>query len=162
MTLISPRTSTSTSKGSAETSERLDVILVDSSGVVAAVDPRQEHHAAASQVLVRPDRRVLSPFILAELDYLIARNGGQREEDKLLRDVANGVYELAPFGAVDVAAARVVIQRYADLNLGLADASVVVLAERYQCRDVLTLDQRHFRAVEGPGGRPFRLLPFDA
>ena len=151
----------STSKASAESSEALVLILVDSSGVLAAVDPRQEHHAAAAPVLVRPGRRILSPFILAELDYLIAKHGGQREEDKLLRDVANGAYELASFGATDVAAAHAIIQRYADLKLGLADASIVVLAERYQCRDVLTLDQRHFRVVDGPGGQPFHLLPFD-
>ena len=48
-----------------------------------------------------------------------------------------------------------------NLNLGLADASIAVLAERYRCRSVLTLDQRHFRVILGPGGQPFRLLPFD-
>jgi predicted nucleic acid-binding protein len=57
--------------------------------------------------------------------------------------------------------ARAVIDRYADLRIGLADASIVVLASRYQCQDVLTLDQRHFRAVLGPDSQPFRLLPVD-
>jgi predicted nucleic acid-binding protein len=37
----------------------------------------------------------------------------------------------------------------------------VVLANRYGIRDVLTLDERHFRALRGPNGRPFRLLPAD-
>lgn len=53
------------------------------------------------------------------------------------------------------------MDRYAALELGLADASVVVLAGRTGCRDLLTLDQRHFRAVVAPDGRPFRLLPAD-
>jgi predicted nucleic acid-binding protein len=100
--------------------------------------------------------------VLAELDYLITSNAGQGEALKLLRDVERGAYQLEPFGSADVAAARAVIERYADLGLGIADASVVVLAERHGCRDLLTLDQRHFRAVAGPGGQPFRLLPFDA
>ena len=52
------------------------MILVDTSGLLAALDPRQAHHIAAAQVLLRPQRRILSPFVLAELDYLIARNGG--------------------------------------------------------------------------------------
>lgn len=77
----------------------------------------------------------------------------------MLDDVSRGAYDLVPFGAVDVGAARVIIERYADLNLGLADASIIVLAERYGCQDVLTLDQRHFRVVPGPNGQPFRLLP---
>lgn len=53
------------------------------------------------------------------------------------------------------------IERYADQSLGLADASIVVLAERYGTLDVLTLDERHFRVLLGPGDRPFRILPAD-
>jgi len=43
-----------------------------------------------------------------------------------------------------------------------ADASLVVLAARSETRDILTLDERHFRAVVDARGRPFRLLPADA
>ncbi len=138
------------------------MILVDTSGVLAAVDRRQAGHAAAARILSRPQRRILSPFVLAELDYLIATHGGQAEELKLLGDVARGAYELEPFTAEDVLAVSHIIERYADLQLGLADASIVVLAARYRCRDVLTLDQRHFRVVRGPNDQPFRILPQDA
>ena len=54
------------------------------------------------------------------------------------------------------------IERYPDLEVGLADASVVVLANRYDTYDVLTLDERHFRVLRGPQDHPFRLLPADA
>lgn len=33
------------------------------------------------------------------------------------------------------------------VDVGLADASLVVLAERYGVAEVLTLDERHFRAM---------------
>ena len=59
------------------------------------------------------------------------------------------------------AEARRVIDRYGDLAIGLADASLVVLAMRYGVTDLLTLDERHFRAILGPRGEPFRLLPAD-
>jgi predicted nucleic acid-binding protein len=134
------------------------VILVDTSGLVAALDPRERHHSAASRILLRPDARILSPYVLAEVDYLIASGRGQGEELTFLRDVAGGVYELEPFGRQDMAAAVMLIERYAELGLGVADASIVVLAERHRCLDLLTLDQRHFRAVTGPGGKRFRLL----
>jgi predicted nucleic acid-binding protein len=52
--------------------------------------------------------------------------------------------------------------RYADLHVSLADASIVVLANRHDTLDVLTLDERHFRVLRGQGGSPFRLLPADA
>ena len=80
----------------------------------------------------------------------------------LLKDVAEGVYRLEPFTVEDLDEARDILEQYGDLKLGLADASVVVLARRYGVHDLLTLDERHFRAVRGPGGRPFRILPADA
>jgi len=54
-----------------------------------------------------------------------------------------------------------VIDRYRDLEIGLADASIVVLAGREQTDRVLTLDERHLRALRTLGGRPFVLLPAD-
>jgi predicted nucleic acid-binding protein len=136
-------------------------LLVDTSGLLANYDRSDRHHAAVAQVLAQPRRRLLSPFVLAELDKLIVKNAGQAAELLVLDDVARGAYQLTPFDSADVASARLLIARYADLDLGLADASLVVLATRYGCRDILTLDQRHFRAVTGPDGTPFRLLPFD-
>ncbi len=47
------------------------------------------------------------------------------------------------------------------LELGLADASIVVLAERYETNRVLTLDHRHFRALRTSRGTPFAVLPAD-
>jgi predicted nucleic acid-binding protein len=72
------------------------------------------------------------------------------------------VYRLEAFDGPDIEAAERIIGRYRALQIGLADASLVVLASRHGTRDVLTLDERHFRALRGPGGRPFRLLPADA
>jgi len=137
------------------------VILLDTSGLLANYDRRDRHHHAVARLLARPQRRILSPFVLAELDYLIAQIAGQAAELLVLEDVARGAYRLEALGAADVAAARAIIERYADLHLGLADASIVVLAERYGCRELLTLDQRHFRVVRAPNGQPFHLLPLD-
>lgn len=104
---------------------------------------------------------VLSPFVLAELDYLILDLGGVDQELALLDEVARGAYLLADFGAADVAAAAEIAERHRDLRIGLADASNVVLAHRYGTLDLLTLDERDFRSIPGPGGQPFRLLPAD-
>lgn len=52
-------------------------------------------------------------------------------------------------------------RRYSGLDLGLADASLVVLAERYRTRRLLTFDERHFRAVAPLQGGSFTLLPTD-
>lgn len=139
------------------------MILLDTSGLLAAIDASQRAHAGARRALATADGPlVVSPFVLAELDYLLATRIGIAAELALLDEVSAGAYDLAPFGASDVAEARRVIDAYRDLELGLADASIVVLAERFETDAVLTLDERHFRALRGPSGGPFRLLPADA
>ena len=138
------------------------MILLDTSGLLAAIDGSQRHHAACAAILEESmPPFLLSPFVLAELDYLLATHVGAREQAALLDEVARGAYRLEPFGAADVAMARDVMRRYADLEIGLADASIVVLAHRHGARDVLTLDERHFRALRTPDRRRFRLLPTD-
>jgi len=82
---------------------------------------------------------------MAELDYLLMCHIGGGAQAALLDEVARGAYQLEPFGAADVAHAKEVIEQYADLEIGLADASIVVLARRHAVTQVLTLDQRHFR-----------------
>ena len=139
------------------------MILLDTSGLLAAVDASQRHHSAAAAALRAAEPPwALSPFVLAELDYLLATRVDQAAERAMLGEVGRGVYRLESFDAAEVAAAERVIAKHASLEIGLADASIVVLAERYRVRDVLTLDERHFRALRGPGGRPFRVLPADA
>lgn len=139
------------------------MIVLDTSGLLSAIDASQLHHAAALRALTVSDPPwILSPFVLAELDYLLATRIGSAAERSLLAEVARGVYRLEAFDEEGVAAAERIIGRYADLDIGLADASIVVLANRYGIRDILTLDERHFRALRGPGSRPFRLLPADA
>lgn len=139
------------------------MIVLDTSGLLAAIDGSQRQHHAAAEILRRAtEPLLLSPFVLAELDYLIAKRVSAVAASALLTQVASGVFRLEPMAADDVEAAARIIDRYRDLELGLADASLVVLAERYGTLDLLTLDERHFRAVKGPHGRPFRILPADA
>lgn len=138
------------------------MILVDTSAVLQLASSTAQRHADVVRVVERLDGPfLLSPFVLAELDYMLGSRHGQAQQLALLAEVADGAYELAPFGREDVAAARGVVERYGDLRVGLADASLVVLAERHGTADVLTFDHRHFRAMSGPGGRPFRVLPDD-
>lgn len=116
----------------------------------------------SSILAAEPGPLVLSPLVLCELDYMIATRIGVDAELELLADVADGAYALETFSTRDLAEAAAVIGRYRDLGIGLADASIVVLAGRYRTNRVLTLDERHFRALRTPLGEPFVLLPADA
>ena len=51
--------------------------------------------------------------------------------------------------------------RYSDLELGLADCALVILANRYETTNILSFDERHFRAVTPLNAEAFTLLPAD-
>jgi len=136
------------------------MIVCDTSGLLAAFDAGEPAHARAiASIEAEVGPLVLSPFVLAEYDYLVATRLGVDAELTMLDDVSAGAYTLVPFGDLDLVRAIDVIERYHDLGIGLADASIVVLAERYDTRRVFTLDRRHFGALRPLQGGEFELLP---
>jgi predicted nucleic acid-binding protein len=136
------------------------VILLDTSGLLAAIDGNQRQHLdcrAALENAATP--LLLSPFVLAELDYLLQRHVGTTAQSALLDEVGRGAFQLEPFAANDIERASEVIDKFRDLRIGLADASLVVLAERHGVPDVLTLDRRHFEALRFARRRRFKIVP---
>ena len=139
------------------------MILLDTSGLFAALVRNQRAHERALAALdATAPPFVLSPYVLAELDYLLLRELGVDFELAFLGEVSTGAYTLASFDEAAVGEAQRIAATYRDLRLGLTDASLVILAGRYRTNRILTLDERHFRAVKTPAGTPFVVLPADA
>lgn len=53
------------------------------------------------------------------------------------------------------------LDQYHDLEIGLADATVVAVAERLEVFRLLSFDHRHFRAITPRNSTHFTLLPAD-
>jgi uncharacterized protein len=86
---------------------------------------------------------------VAEIGYLVERRLGVAVLEAFLLDLERRAFSLVN-SEDDLARVRELIVRYADLPLGLADATVIACAERHG-RTVLTLDQRHFSVVAREG-----------
>lgn len=136
-------------------------MIVDTSVLLAAFVPDQRMHESCARTLATSRPLVISPFVLAELDYLTARIAGVDAELAVLDELTSGAYEIVGFDAIDLVRAQRVLERYRDLPLGLTDASLVVLADKHDEDSIATLDERHFRVVQSLNGKPFRLLPAD-
>ena len=135
-------------------------MIVDTSALLAFFDTDEPDHAAVTTVVdTATEALVISPYVVAELDYLVASRLGVSVELAVLRELAGGAWDLARFGTEDLAQAHSVVERYADQSIGLADASIVILAARYQTRTVVTLDRRHFGVVRPIDGGSFQILP---
>lgn len=135
------------------------MIVADTSGLLAFFDDTERHHEAVLAAVASSSAPlVVSPFVVAELDYLVATRIGVDAEMVVLRELATGAYDLPMLAASDLADCAALVRRYRDHNIGVTDASLVVLAKRYETRDILTLDRRHFDVVRPLTGGRFNLL----
>jgi uncharacterized protein len=138
------------------------VIVVDTSVIVAYMNAGDHAHERVATWLDEVDDDLATtPLIVAEVDHLVGARGTQAAVTALRSDLAAGAYVVEWWPGA-IASTVTVAERYADTGLGLADASLVALAERLGTIDIATLDERHFRAVRPlAGGKAFRLLPAD-
>jgi uncharacterized protein len=133
-------------------------VIVDTSALLAYFDVNEPDHRALADVIEGSEETlVVSPYVIAELDYLVATRVVVDAELAVLRELACGAWELAVFGVADLDQAASVIKKYRDQQIGAADASNVVLADRYQTRTIATLDLRQFSGLRR-GGR-FAVVP---
>jgi predicted nucleic acid-binding protein len=125
-------------------------------------DANDPDHGLLVQTLEEwPGDLVVSAFTAAEADHLVLTRLGVDAELALLDDLAV-TYTVQALDPAGMKRARDLCARYRDLHLGLADASIVVLAEQWSTRSLATFDQRHFRTVAPLQGGAFHLLPTDA
>lgn len=136
---------------------------MDAAPLVAAADLADPQHAAVEEVVRRETGRVVVPApVTAEVHYLLGRRLGARARRAFLDDLATGRLLVEGLDRHEHALAADVDRRYADLDIGLADLSIVVLAHRLDTRRVLTFNERHFRVIRPLQGGSFELLPADA
>lgn len=136
------------------------MIIADTSGLVAFFNRSEPMHAEVRRIVEKEtDPLIVSPYVVAELDYLIATRVGIDAELTVLAELAAGGYLLPAIDGPDLNRAIAVITRYQDQDIGVADASIVILAERFQTRAILTLDRRHFGVLRPLSGARFKLLP---
>ena len=99
--------------------------------------------------------------VTAEVDYLLGQRLGRGARRGFLADLAAGVFRVECLLPFEYDVIFELDARYADLDVGLADFSVVTLARRFRTRRILTFDERHFRTLRPLDGGAFTLLPAD-
>jgi len=137
-------------------------MVADSGALYALYDADDSNHHKVLQVIKQMKGPIVVPAaILSELDYLLREFLGIDAELNFLDSLASGYYTLESFTSVDLNRCRELIKIYRDLDLRLADTAVIATAERLNISQILTVDERHFRAVK-PRKGTFVLLPADA
>lgn len=139
------------------------MIVLDSSFVVALLHRADAGHRKAVDFYAKAEGGfATTPLALAEIDYMLSSRATPAVVEAFHLEVRAGSLGVEWWPKLDVQSAEIA-ERYADLGLGLTDASLVALAGRLETRRIASFDERHFRAVEPlSGGSSFELLPADA
>ena len=137
-------------------------LIIDAGALFAQADADQPgHDAIRSALLLEREALVTTELAIAEADYLILDRLGPAAEAAFVEDLVEGTYVVECLDRTELGRARDLLARYRDLRLGLADASLVILAERYNTRRILSFDERAFRAITPLQGGSFTILPAD-
>jgi len=136
------------------------VVIVDTGVLLAAADADDVDHERCAGLLRahRGELRVPAP-VVPECSWQIEQHLGPTSEARFLRLITSGQLTVVDLTVADYERCAVLIETYADLGLGLVDASVVTVAEDLGVRTVATLNRRDFTVVRPRHVDGLALLP---
>jgi hypothetical protein len=133
-------------------------LLLDTGALVSLLDRSQRHHGRCVDFFEEWDGPVVSSeAVLTETLHLLARAGNSARI--CLDFIIAGGATLVPSTVASLRRARQLIDRYADLPMDYADATLVVLAEDLGTDLVFTTDRKDFGVYRIAGRRQFRIRP---
>jgi predicted nucleic acid-binding protein len=136
------------------------MILTDAGPLIAILDRGESHHRLCVDCLGQLSGPMLTTWpAFTEAMYLLGEAGGWVAQAALWSLESEGDLEIADQGAEDRRRMTALMKKYYDRPMDLADASLVVLAEKRGLRDILTLDHADFRTYRLHRRQTFRLWP---
>ena len=135
-------------------------MIVDTSALLAYFDANEPRHAeVAGHIDSHSGLLIVSPYVIAELDYLLLTRHGADAAQQVIAELAGGAWELATIDRYRLERARALATRYAYAAIGITDASLVVLADDYGSGVIATLDRRHVGTLRRADGSAFSIVP---
>ena len=109
-------------------------------------------HARASPLII-------PVLVVTEVAYHMGDRIGLKAELAFARSIQRGEPVIGQVAASDWGRIESLVDEYADMTLGVVDASVIALAERLRLTTIATLDRRHFSAVRPRHTEALLLVP---
>lgn len=136
------------------------MLIVDAGPLVAAAATADRNHGRCVRLLsAGPHPLVVPTLVVTEVTYFLADRLGDAAERAFAAAFRAGELISEPVEPVDWERITDLIAKYADLRLGIVDASVVAACERLGETKLATLDRRHFSVVQPSHCQALTLLP---
>jgi predicted nucleic acid-binding protein len=135
-------------------------LVLDTGPILALLDAADPDHERCVELVERLAEDLIVPSpVLVEVDYWTIKLLGYEAWEIFVADLAGGAYRLEALELDDLRRAAELERTYANLDLGLVDASVLAICERLDERKVATLDRRDFSVVRPRHCSALELLP---
>jgi predicted nucleic acid-binding protein len=135
------------------------VVIADTGFWLALANRRDRHHAAARTALARLGEPLITTWpVLTETCHLLVARLGSPALLAFLDSAERGAFELFELSASHFPRMRILMEKYRDLPMDLADASLVVLAEESGSGRILSTDRRDFGTYRWKNRKPFKNL----
>jgi predicted nucleic acid-binding protein len=136
------------------------VLVLDTSVLLAALDAADRDHVPCARLIADSREDLVVPvLVFSELDYWCHERLTADVWLAFLEDVLGGAYEVASPTHVDLERCHELQSTYADLRVGVVDASVLAVVERLGEPKLATLDHRHFGTMRPRHVDALELLP---
>lgn len=135
-------------------------LICDTGPLYAALDRTDADHAACAALLLDVSEPIIVPApVVVELEWLASNRLESNAFLAFLADVEAGRVTIAELERTDYTRIRRLLERHRDLPLGLVDAAVLAVVERFGERRLATLDHRHFSVVRPRHVASLELVP---
>jgi predicted nucleic acid-binding protein len=137
-------------------------MVIADTGFIFALLWHKDHHHANARALYSELREgyVTTWPVLTEVAHLFNRNNNEHLASGVLRACDEGEFRIAQQDESDGVRMAALMDKYADLPMDLADASLVVLAEKLGHGRILSTDRRDFKSYKWKNRKPFTNLMF--
>ncbi|HEX2252823.1 MAG TPA: PIN domain-containing protein [Thermoanaerobaculia bacterium] len=134
------------------------MVIADTGFWLALANRTDRHHERAVECAERFPQLVTTWPVLTETCHVLLTRLGAASQQAFVRSVAAGACELFDLQAEHLAALPSLMDKYADLPMDLADASLVLLAGELGHGRILSTDRRDFGAYRWKQHEPFENL----
>jgi predicted nucleic acid-binding protein len=135
-----------------------DELLLDTGAFVALLDRDEKLHGDCVAALEKWTGPVVTTeAVLTETLYLVGPQW--RAQKACLEFVLRGAFHLVPSSVKSLQRVAVLMERYRNVPMDFADATLVVLGEELETNWIFTLDRRGFSTYRMNRNRVFQIIP---
>lgn len=136
-----------------------EMVVADTGFVVTLMNRRDRLHSSVRRIYEQKTSILLPQTALTEVAYLVGRDAGIPVVIQFLEGIADSHFITVAVNEHDLTRVAEILAEYVDSKIDFVDATVMAIAERYNCHTILTVDRRDFQVFRPTHCDYFVILP---